>query len=133
MPRPDHILTHADLQPAPLPQFVAATRRAQRRQGNASALLAPDPVVQAEVNQGRWLARCSFCSGAELIDPQDLRFYCLSCDMEAAGRRWLPVKLPVQRAAIEAALLKRPKEEHRNWRPGETVADLRRENAANGV
>lgn len=84
----------------------------------------------AEVNHGRWIVNCPFCAGAELADPEDRRFFCLSCYNAAAGGKWLAVTWPAQRKAIEAELLKRPATEHVHWIPGETVAQLRAEAAA---
>lgn len=96
--------------------------------------MASAPIVHAEINQGRWIARCPFCAGAELVDLEDPQFYCLSCYNTTAGHRWLRVKLPRRdRAAIEAALEERPLAEIRNWYPGETVKALRAENAEHGV
>lgn len=131
---PDRILHHADCQDRPLADFVASVRRRQgRRGGQQSDAAASAPVVEAEINHGRWIARCPFCAGAELVDLADLRFWCLSCDMTGGGGRWLPVKLPAQRAAIEAALCARPDAANRNWRPGESLTRLRRENADRGL
>lgn len=84
----------------------------------------------AEVNHGRWIVNCPFCAGAELADPDDRRFFCLSCYNVAVGGKWLAVTWPSQRKAIEAELLKRPKAEFANWSPGERVASLRAEAAA---
>lgn len=136
MTAPDHILTNRHVQPdelLSLTDFVRYTRRGQRRAGAVSNEFAPSPVVQAHINHGRWIGSCPFCGGAELVDPADLRFWCLSCDMQDTERQWLRVTLPADRAQIERELLKRPHEANRNWAPGETVAKLRRENAANEV
>ena len=90
-------------------------------------------VVYAEVNHGRWIVNCPFCPGAEFADPEDKRFYCLSCGNEDVEGQWLKVKWPQTRNKIEIELLKRSRERNRNWRPGETVKDLIRENVRNGV
>jgi len=86
-----------------------------------------DCAVFAEINQGRWLAHCPFCTGAELIDLQDPRFFCLSCMNEKAQRRWVHVVLPKNFQAIEVELLKRKEPQHQNWLPGETVQMLKDE------
>jgi hypothetical protein len=97
---------------------------------------APDAVDEgaeavAYVNHGRWVADCPSpaCTGAELVDPDEPRFYCLSCYNAAFGGLWLPVRFPPERErqAIERALLARPRARNRNWYPGETVAQLEEE------
>lgn len=97
---------------------------------------APDEVADGEevvayVNHGRWVADCpsAACTGAELVDPEDPRFYCLSCYNAPFGGRWLRVRFPPerQRRAIERALLERPRARNRNWLPGETVELLEEE------
>lgn len=89
------------------------------------------PKAIVVVNHGRWLVSCPFCAGAERADPDDKRFYCLSCGNKAVGNKWIPVKWPTTRVAIEAELVKRPVENTRNWRPGETVAQLAKETKEN--
>ena len=79
-------------------------------------------TVLARVNYGRWIADCPDCAGAELVEPGKL-FSCRSCGAEP--RR---VVFPDERGEIEELLLARPMAENRNWEPGETLADLRREN-----
>lgn len=94
---------------------------------------APGPAVHAEVHRGAWIACCPLCGlGAQYASRTDPRFLCLSCLNEAAGFAWLPVEWPADPAAIEGAL--RPRmTDNANYVPGETVADLHAENAANGV
>lgn len=92
--------------------------------------IAPSPTVFARVNHGRWIADCPFCAGAELVDPIDPRFFCMSCDNDSKGGRWLRVTFPVNLQEIEAILESRPSDTFKNWDPrvGETAAGLRREN-----
>lgn len=129
------ILTHQDLQTGNLDQFVGAVRRRQGRQGLVHPQPAAAPTVKAEVNYGRWIAHCPVCPGAEMVDPEDPRFFCLSCDNAAFGRRMLRVEFPdpITRGVIERLLLARPVPQTRNWLPHETVLHLRQENAAHGV
>jgi hypothetical protein len=89
-------------------------------------------VVRAEINHGRWLVRCPFCSGAEEANPGEPVFYCLSCGNADFSGRVMLVAFPDERGAIEAALLRREMG-NRNWSPGESLADLVRENAEHGV
>ena len=108
----------------PFVNMVIATRRGSLPAPTGDVL---KPKAVAEVNQGRWVVNCPFCAGAELADPDDRRFYCLSCGNKAVGYKWIPVKWPTAHLAVEAELVKRPIEETRNWTPGETVAQLARE------
>lgn len=102
---------------------------AARRPDAAPPAALADVQVTAYVNHGRWVADCPFCNGAELIDLDDPRFYCLSCLNATVGGAWLAVKLPApaERAAIEHELLRRKEDRHRNWLPGETVTRLHQE------
>jgi hypothetical protein len=96
---------------------------------------ADGPAVQARVNHGRWLADCPtpHCRNACYVDPADPRFLCVECVNPLAEGRWLPVEFPDDRDEIEAALLARPVPATRNWTPGETVEQLRAENAEEGI
>jgi hypothetical protein len=136
----DKIVTLRDLQsrgpglpPVGAREFVALVQ-AQRRGAFASPIgEAAGPILAPEVNHGRWIVRCPACAGAENADPEEPWFYCLSCCNVAFDGRWLPIQWPPERTAIEVELLKRPLAENRNWLPGESVADLRRENRERGV
>ena len=128
------IKTLKDWQPVSLNTFVASIRRKQRRSGPLSGIVVSSPTVKAEINYGNWIARCPFCTGAELVDPEDPRFYCLSCDMKAINGQWLQVEMPTIsfRQKLEAELLKRPRENNRNWLPGETLTRIKQENKERG-
>lgn len=130
-----HIRTHRDYQLAPLRQFVQGVYRSRRQHCLIPDTVASGPVVQARINHGNWIADCPDpdCAGAELVDPDDLRFWCCSCSMANLDGQWLPVQMTAQRAQLEAELRKRPRRQIQNWAPGESLADLRRENAENGV
>jgi len=137
----DKIVTLRDLQsrgpglPAVGAREFVAMVQARRRGAFAMPTgEAGSPILSTEVNQGRWIVRCPACAGAENADPDEPWFYCLSCYNGAFDGRWLPVQWPAERAAIEVELLKRPQAENRNWLPpGESVADLRRENRERGL
>jgi hypothetical protein len=107
----------------------------------------PLPVkVEAVVNaanlgaaagwQGRWIARCPDprCGGAEYVDFEAPVFMCCSCWNAGYDHEWLTVALPLpaQRRAVEDVLLRRPGE-NRHWLPGESVAELIRQNRAHGM
>ena len=92
----------------------------------------PAVTALAYVNHGRWCVDCPFpgCHSSQYASRTDHRFFCVHC-----GRGWVSVTWPddLTTAAIEAALGIRPESTIRNWKPGETVADLDAENKANGV
>ena len=91
--------------------------------------------AHAVVNHGRWIVRCPFCTSAQFASREDKRFFCVECLNEQAGRRWVRVVWPkvADMATIEGALESRADQRTRNWEPGESPADLKRENAARGV
>jgi hypothetical protein len=89
-------------------------------------------AVTAYVNEGRWVVGCPDCHGAQLGAREDHRFMCNCCANYAIGGLWRPVVWPKQVAAIDAALASR-RAENAHWLPGETVAQLKRENADHGI
>jgi hypothetical protein len=90
--------------------------------------MAPAPLkVVARVNHGRWIVDCPFCTGAQLASPTDRRFLCADCGNVNIDGKWITVTWPSDAETIEATLAVRPRE-NRNWRPDESIADLRREN-----
>lgn len=93
--------------------------------------------LPAQVNHGTWIAidGCGERNGVQgggVVWLSAPVVWCPLCCNRATGRKWRPVALPADRAAIEAALAVRP-EENRNWVPGETVDDLLRENREHGI
>lgn len=109
--------------------------------GDARRPLA-SPVIQARVSpapleggkgwQGRWIADCPGCSGAEYVDLETLLFMCCSCWNVGVEHNWLTVRVPGDIQTIEAELVKRPGR-NRHWNPGETMVELRHENREHGV
>lgn len=108
--------------------FVRMTLKKQKRLDDMPSAVA-NVVVECRVDHGQWIVDCPFCPGAELLDPQDLRFFCLSCRNGQVGGLWLMVAAPSDedRAAIEAELVQRP-ERFRHWNKTLTIADLQVEN-----
>lgn len=102
-------------------------------------------AVLAEINFGRWIARCPDCGGAEYVSPSEKVFYCLSCGNHSLGGDARRVVFPENREEIEAEVLSRevtqgrginpmdraikaqPKVPglSRSWTPGESVEDLK--------
>jgi hypothetical protein len=83
--------------------------------------------LQAVVMRSNWAVRCDVCNDIFVAEPGE-PFHCPNCN--AAAR---PVTFPKNRTAIEAELLKRPDPLTRAWLPGETVDDLKRQNAEHGI
>jgi hypothetical protein len=89
--------------------------------------------LPVRVNHGRWVVDCPVCLSAQLASSTEQRFLCAECgNISNAGGKWLPLVWPPDAVAIEAALAIRPTE-NRNWLPGESVSDLRRENNEHGI
>ncbi|SCZ80386.1 hypothetical protein [Acidaminobacter hydrogenoformans] len=84
--------------------------------------------VPAEVNHGRWIVKCPFCAGAEVISTHDPVFYCLSCLNIKNDGDLLPVLIPDNYREIEAELRDRKNEANQNWAPGERLDQLIKEN-----
>lgn len=97
----------------------------------AAKLAPPIEALEVYANEGRWVVECPDCNGAQLASRTDRRFMCNECANVAIGGLWRPVIWPADVEEIEAELsTRRPKNQH--WRPGETAAHLRAENAAHG-
>lgn len=84
--------------------------------------------VHAHANHGRWVVQCPDCAGAQLTHPADPRFLCNDCGNVGNARHFRPVAWPKDHEKIADLLDARADETLRNWFPGETVADLQREN-----
>lgn len=100
------------------------------------------PPAYAEVNPldpvepvSRWIARCPDCPGGSsyvwIAGPHVM--FCLACGNRTLSGRWRPVVVPAERAEIERLLLLRPQSSQRAWLPGESLEQLREENAALGL
>jgi hypothetical protein len=98
-----------------------------------SGHVADVPPIEARVNGGWWIADCPFadCAGAELVNLETGLFFCCGCRNAAVDHAYVRVRTPDAgaRALIERQLAKRPHARHRHWHPGETIADLKRQDA----
>jgi hypothetical protein len=99
---------------------------------NPHTQTAPLPPLKVYANQGRWIAECPDCAGAQLASPLDLRFMCVCCANFTIQGMWWPIVWPTNRSAIEAALVGR-RPENQNWAWGESIADLVVANKQNGI
>lgn len=87
-------------------------------------------AVNAQVNHGRWIVPCPNCNSAENLPP-NAQF---RCRQEFGGCGYTDtVDIPNNFAGIEAVLSHRPNHANRNWLPGESIADLKRENRDHGL
>lgn len=100
-----------------------------KEQKTTSALTA-----KAYISEGRWVVDCPCslsdgtpCNSAQLASKSDRRFYCTECGNSEVKGQWIPVEWPAEEGEIEAEMMKRPRVENQNWRPGETLASLQRE------
>lgn len=87
-----------------------------------------DPLP-ARVDHGRWIVDCP-CHAASMVWLDTPLVWCGGCGNAHIFGQWQRVKLPEERAEIEAALIVRPDAANRNWFPGESVENLLAENAA---
>jgi hypothetical protein len=91
--------------------------------------LARTGVAYAEVNHGRWIARCPtpYCYNALQIAHGDAELCCREC--------WqvFPIEWPADPISITRLLAARPNPATRNWLPGETPVDLLNESVAHGI
>lgn len=131
-----------DPQGRPYPSLEAFTRSEQFARTYAVLEATPPALDQvatdveplpARVWEDTWIVDCPDCGGAEFVwIDGPLIMWCHSCGNVTAGHKWRRVKLPDNRAEIEAILDKRPLRSQRNWE-WETLEELRAENADNGV
>lgn len=95
--------------------------------------------LTARVRHGIWTASCP-CGTKGRPRPGCVVWFdqpigwCVRCRNRAVGGAWRPIVVPgpEMRAAIEAVLLCRPKDEDRNWEASESLADLIAQNKDHG-
>ncbi len=92
------------------------------------------PPAEAWIYRTWWVATCPDCGRCTCFVWKDEPvFMCISCWNGKIGGRWRSVKFPVEAEEIERTLEVRIYPDNHNWRPGETVADLHRENLEHGL
>ena len=136
------ILTHDDAQAAmPFRSFIARWF-VRNGLGPVPALDQKRGVVPVRIRQGRWVVLCQNpgCNSAVIADDKERCFICAECGSPENDRHWYAVEWPAPevRRRIEELLLARPaispaQARNRNWEPGESLADLRAQNALYGV
>jgi hypothetical protein len=114
--------------------------RIARRRGvvvPAPSAVAPGDPLPARIYEDKWIVDCDYpgCGGASFVWPDAPRFLCAECFNGAQGGLWRRVALPAEEdaAEIEEVLGHRAHPSERNWSPGESVDDLRKENRDHGV
>ena len=94
------------------------------------------PPLPARLYRDQWIVDCPNpgCGSASYVWPEQPLFLCAECFNGEHGGLWLRVAVPSEgeRAEIEEIVGHRPLPGQRNWVPGETVTDLRKENRDNG-
>lgn len=90
-------------------------------------------------NHGRWIVNCprKTCLGAEWAPRDKKRISCRCTDVEVCDHKIpcgarIDLVWPDLPDAIAELVSQRPKG-NRNWRPGESLADLHAENLENGI
>ncbi len=131
------ILVHEDYHKAPLAALVVNAWKTVGLNMKLPSFEQPAlGTLQARGNNGRWVIECpARRGGALLASNRDRYFICPNCGSDGG---FYDVEFPDDRADIEEVLLRRPavnslSASHRNWRPGETVSDLVRENQEHGL
>lgn len=86
--------------------------------------------LEARLNHGRWLINCPECNGAELYHGEPT-FKCQNpgCPEYLKEK---PAAVTKLKNEIDA-LVKNRRRENMNWNIGESLEQLKRENARNGV
>jgi len=87
--------------------------------------------LRARIEEGRAIVDCPECLGAEFLDESRM-FMCQVCFNGKAGKKYIPVDVPKDWSAIQEVLLERPIR-NRNWRHGEKLSDLKKENRLHGL
>lgn len=135
---PDKILTHEDMMNLPYVRFVRSIASKKSMHAPAQDGVTAGTTLKARIDWGRWLVDCPDCPSAAMVSENERVYWCLSCGNASVKFAWRKVQMPQARKSIEAALMKRPAAQPnnavtRNWKPGETVAELEKVNKDNGV
>jgi hypothetical protein len=97
------------------------------------AMVSDAGLLQAFVNDGRWIVQCPDCNGAQPAFDGELLYMCHGCWNISTQHKWRRVTFPPDRVDIEGALEIRPLSQNRWWKPPETLQDLRDENSGHGL
>lgn len=96
--------------------------------------------ILASINHGRWIVDCpqQGCGGAVIASMEEPVYFCSHCGNAANDGHSYAVVFPKFWRELETDLVKRPAPSpmmapHRNWKPGETLAAIKRETIAHRV
>ena len=115
---------HRVTSPRAYRDLCAAVMAKRRKAGLDGRVVAIADPVTAYVNHGRWVIDCD-CGAGNSVHPDWKLACCLEC-----GAIRTNIVFPAEIREIERTLASRKRQANRNWRPGETVATLKAENAA---
>ena len=91
----------------------------------------PRGSLQAQVTEGLWFASCPDCKTPVIVDNQEPSFFCTTC--LNAGNDGHPYAVDFRgKAEVEELFARRKDPRTRNWLPGETIEDLKREQRTRG-
>lgn len=132
------ILTHEDMFTLPYMGFVRGMAAKKSMHAPARDDVTDGNPVKARVDWGRWIVDCPDCNSAAIVSEKSRVYWCLTCGNASIKFAWRRVQMPRNRSEIEAVLVKRPaaaanNAPNRNWKPGETLAELEKVNLDNGV
>jgi len=109
-----------------LAQYRARVEAVAREEG--LRVVVDRRILRPRLEKGRWLVDCPNCRAGIAIEPDWPEAGC--SDPECC--RWFTqIEIPTDRHDIEAVLNRRRARRNKNWRPGETVTQLRDENDRN--
>lgn len=126
-------------------QVFHNTRWIERQGTTPPDISSATGTVQAYINHGRWIAECpSGCGHAVIATVSTPYFLCTNCGPRTNEGQWFHIVFPDDRQGVETELLKRPETpatppnmpymvNTRNWKPSESVNDLRVENVTRGI
>ncbi|WP_328860882.1 hypothetical protein [Streptomyces sp. NBC_00306] len=72
----------------------------------------------ARIDAGRWVVQCPDCDSAQVVSPEDTRFWCVTCQPDA----WTRVRFPADPAAVEESVASKPARDRFWWADDDTSA-----------
>lgn len=91
-------------------------------------------VALADINHGRWIARCPCCTGGAMyISKVDRTFWCMNCRNACSDYHPIRVVFPPDASERERIMLARPDPTTRSCLYNETIEDLAKENRLRGL
>lgn len=107
------------------PDLLTAQRQFLKQNAPHRDVYASPARPPVYLNVARWLIDCPHCNNSCMVLGRDAA--CFGCGAVFHG-----LERPEHEAAIVAIVSLRQRLNHRNWHPGETLAELRQQNLAHG-